>query len=712
MSSGPTGSGGSSAGPTEGPSSRVPFGAWPSPLSAELAAQGGVRLGGLAMSRDADGLPLVWWSALSGGANQVFVARGDGEPVRVEAVTSARSRLNEYGGGAFWVSGERLFWVDDDDQRIRVLDGAPRAGGAGEVVVLTPEAPVQRAFRYAAGAVAPAGDWMVVEREVHCAEDGTPLAEPAHDLAVVATDGSMWVRSVVSGADFVASPVLSPGGTELAWLQWDHPSMPWDSASLWAAGISVDTHGEVELSTPRRVAGGATGGAEVSACLPSWDEAGRLWWCDDRDGRWVLRRFEEAGLPAEGAGDRVPAFWDGGGEVGTPRWVSGQSRYGSSTGPQAAPGDDPTVGRVVLVESREGFDHLVVLAVGPDGPTVADSGSLALEPGWIDAVVVGREDVAGIAGAPDTPTSVVIASLSEHPDASGLRRPAVDPWPLGRESISMPEPVTFPTGPPGEPRTHADDGQSVAHGLFYPPRLDGCAGSEGELPPLVVRIHGGPTAAARAELSSSVQYWTTRGFAVVEVNYRGSTGYGRDYRNQLRGGWGEVEVEDCISAAEHLAAAGRVDPRRCVIRGGSAGGFTALEALCAPVTPSGFRFAAATTLYGVTDLMALAADTHKFESRYLDGLVGPLPEAEATYRERSPRWHPERIAAPVLILQGLDDPIVPPAQAEELVAALASAGVDHEYRTYAGEGHGFRNPATIVDALGAELAFYRRVLGI
>ncbi len=228
----------------------------------------------------------------------------------------------------------------------------------------------------------------------------------------------------------------------------------------------------------------------------------------------------------------------------------------------------------------------------------------------------------------------------------------------------------------------------------------------------MVRIHGGPTGYAFTELSPSIQFWTTRGFAVVEVNYRGSAGFGRGYRRLLDGGWGEVEVQDCIAAAEHLAGTGRVDPARCVIRGGSAGGFTALEAVCAPATRSGFHFAAATTLYGVTDLMALAGDTHKFESRYLDGLVGPLPQTRDRYEARSPIQHPERISVPVLVLQGLEDRVVPPEQAEVLVAALEANGIDHEYRAYEGEGHGFRNPSTVVDALEAELAFYTRVLAL
>jgi dipeptidyl aminopeptidase/acylaminoacyl peptidase len=278
--------------------------------------------------------------------------------------------------------------------------------------------------------------------------------------------------------------------------------------------------------------------------------------------------------------------------------------------------------------------------------------------------------------------------------------------PLDDDDLSVPEPVTFPTS----------DGE-VAHALFFPPRSSSSVAPAGELPPLVVRIHGGPTAAARAELSTSVQFWTSRGLAVVEVNYRGSTGFGRRYRDLLRGEWGVADVEDCLAAARHLARTGRVDPRRCVIRGGSAGGFTALAALCREGGDrdddggSGRTFAAACSLYGVTDLAAMAAETHKFESRYLDGLVGPLPGAEATYRERSPLAHVHRLQVPVLLLQGAIDPVVPLAQAEVLRDALRDNGVPHALVVFEGEAHGFRGVATIVRALGLELAFYGSVLG-
>ena len=667
----------------------VPYGSWPSPLSPAAAASGAPRFTGLALGRSASGEVAVWFAELCGGRN--VVSRQDHRGVRrVPQVGSARSRLNEYGGGAFWVGGDVLFWVEDDDQRIRRLDPETSL-----VEVLTPLPPAPRGWCFAGGVVVPSesftGDrWMVCERQVLCDGEGNPLEEPRNDLvAVSAADAPCGEPSdpvvLVEGADFLASPTVSADGTQLAWLRWDHPDMPWDAAELWVAELDVDDVPIVRGG--RRVAGGRADGdaarldRPVSVCLPSWSPDGRLHFCDDREDRWLLRGLTVSGLPCEAGAESAPALWDGGGEVGEPRWIAGTSRYGFLEG-----------GRIVLAETVDGLDRVVVRdaqgAAAP--PPVASSHVTDLRAdGRVVAMVLGR---------PDRLTSVV--RLDTSTDGSWRVRELTDAAsPLVDASISSPEPRSFPT-PDGE----------LVHALFFPPRLHGVVGPDGERPPLVVRIHGGPTAHAIAELTTSVQFWTTRGFAVVEVNYRGSSGFGRRYRDRLATDWGVLEVQDCITVAAHLAVEGLVDPRRCVIRGGSAGGFTALEAVCAPER-DGFRFAAATSLYGVTDLEALAVDTHKFESRYLDALVGPLPEASERYRDRSPLHHAERIAAPVLLLQGLEDRVVPPEQAEVLVAAMERRGVDHEYRTYDGEGHGFRRPETVVDALGAELAFYGRVLG-
>ncbi len=658
-----------------------PYGEWPSPLSPERATGSTPRYGDLLLSVSDLGHPLVWWSVVESGRGVIWrAAVKDGRATdqrRFDVVDSVRSRVNEYGGGSFWVRGETLFWVEDADQRIRRLDPD------GHVTVLTPEPPVTGAWRHSCGVMLPGRDWMIVERELHTDLDGSDLAEPVNELACVATDHPES-HTLVRGADFVAEPVLSPDGTHLAWLQWDHPNMPWTAAELWAAEITRED--PPRIRSPRRLAGGVMHGRSaglergVSVCGPQWSPLGVLHFCDDSADRWLLRRMPSAGLPPESVGESAVPIHDGSGEVGEPRWVGGGSRYGFS-------GNED----ILLAENVDGLGSLGVLH--------GESGEYELLPfdyTWIQSLAVSRDIAVAIAGSG---LRLTAPTVIDHSGGNSFSL-APDTPSVESASISRPERITYPT---------AD--AEVAHGLFYEPKLAGVSGPDSDKPPLLVRIHGGPTAEARSEYSSSVQFWTMAGFAVLDVNYRGSSGFGRRYRDLLNGEWGVAEVADCIHAAEYLAGAGRVDPLRCVIRGGSAGGFTALEAVCASATKSGFHFAAATSLYGVTDLTAMAADTHKFEARYLDALVGPLPQAEERYRQRSPLAHPERIGAPVLILQGLADRVVPPSQAEVLVDAMRHNGIDHEYKTYEGEGHGFRQPATISDALEREMRFYGRVMG-
>ncbi|MHB1137655.1 MAG: S9 family peptidase [Microthrixaceae bacterium] len=670
----------------------APYGSWPSPLSPEQAAAASGRFGGVVCGPD----DVVWIESRPGTDGRVSIMR-DGAEVGPPGLLSARSRVNEYGGGAMWVGpdgagGRRLFWVGAEDQRVRCLDPFR---GAEVIRSLTPVPPAARAWRHAAGVVSPDGEWTVCERELHVEPSGAALPEAVNDLAVVWTDGAGVDRLVgpgdVGGGDFVAAPTLAPDGTRLAWLRWDHPDMPWDAAELWVGELRRDGS-RLHLDDPRRLAGGRAGAVvrgtdhTISVCLPCWAPDGSLWWCDDAEQFWHLRRVDPgsdgAGFRA-GAGDHaalcLPAAAE---EVGEPRWVSGGCRYGFT--------DD---GRVVFAAMSEGLDGLWIAAMDGSGRERVPGPELTS----IDSLSVHGRSIAVIAGSATALPSVWRIDLD-----TGV---AVDlrdaPPPLAAEWISPARPLTFPTA----------DGEE-AHALFYAPVSADHRGPAGELPPLVVRIHGGPTAAARPELSPSVQFWTTRGFAVVDVNYRGSTGFGRAYRDLLQGAWGRVDVEDCLAAARHLGAAGLVDPERCVIRGGSAGGFTTLAALCFQDSWGfGGTFSAGCSLYGVTDLAALAADTHKFESRYLDGLVGPLPEAEEVYRERSPLFHADQLSRPVLLLQGSEDRIVPPSQAEVLVRALSEQGVPHAYVLFPGEGHGFLAAASIVRALGAELSFYGQVLG-
>ena len=729
----------------------APFGSWSSPLTARAVASGSPRFGELAHI----GSDVIWAESRPGydRSGVVFVSQPDtamNQELLLGAKISARTRVNEYGGGAFWVHGDprsdgRIYWVDAASECLLWAG----ADAYARELLLWPLVSSEGApsVRYASGVATPDGNWVICERESQKTTPGTGTEATADGVAnavladavladavladAVLADGAVANELVAirtapappvvivgegqpGSGDFTAAPTLSPDGLSLAWLRWDHPDMPWDAAELWAADVHYGGRKSIAITQPRRVAGGLAGGQArgltraVSVSLPKWSPDGHLWWCDDSTDWWHLYRSAVPGTPEAASGDHLePLIADAQEEVGEPRWVAGGCRYGFTSD-----------GTVVFAAKAGGFDSL--WSYDP-----ATSQRLPLPgPGFtcIDSVSVEGSSVAVIAGLADQPSSVwhidlasgVATDLRATPEVappsaagSAVAAPVAAPGaaPLGADWVSTPMAITFPTG-------SQEDGLVQAHALFYPPQSPRFHGPEGESPPLLVRIHGGPTASARAEFSPSLLFWTSRGFAVADVNYRGSTGFGRQYRDQLRGEWGVADVQDCIAAARFLAEQGLVDPGRCVIRGGSAGGFTALAALCFQQA-WGFdgTFVAACSLYGVTDLAALAADTHKFESRYLDGLVGSLPEQAATYRARSPLFHAEHLSRPVLLLQGADDKVVPPAQAEVLVTALQQNQVPHAYVLFQGEGHGFLLRETVVNALETELAFYGEVLG-
>jgi dipeptidyl aminopeptidase/acylaminoacyl peptidase len=652
-------------------STPVPYGAWPSPISARSLVEGAVGISEVRVDpQDPD---LVWWSESrpdEGGRTAIMqarLARTGTDPVPAVEVTppgaNVRTLVHEYGGGSWWPDGGALHYVDFSDQRLRRLDPG------GEITELTPEPPAPRAFRYADGRLTPDGDWIVCVRERHDTD-----GEPANELVAIATDGSMVVEVLWAGADFVMAPRLALDGKRIAWISWDHPNMPWDSTRLHIHGFANGRIGDeiVTLGTDD----------DISFCEPEYGIHG-LRVCSDHEGWWNLYDVDHP------CGTLLPAV-SGSFDIATPPWVFGMQRWG-------APASTPF-----------GPEHLFAVAGLPTGDElIVDGRTIATADSSISSVSHARPGAGGdLHGGPgiayagagyDHETEVVWVGISEE---GGLRRTVVRPsreLAFDRGFLISPESISFPTGP---------DGDATAHALFYPPTNPDHVGPSDAAPPLLVLAHGGPTAQARRQLQTGILYWTSRGIAVVDVDYRGSTGYGRAYRRVLEGQWGIADVEDCVAAARYLAARGDVDGGRLMIRGGSAGGFTVLAALAFHDV-----FAVGASRYGVADLEALATDTHKFESRYLDSLIGPYPEAKELYVGRSPIHHVDRLDVPMIVLQGDEDAIVPPNQSEMIVEALEAKGVPVSYVVFEGEQHGFRQADNIVAALESELAFFGRVLG-
>ncbi len=616
------------------------YGSWPSPISAADVAGAATRFDGARFVGDE-----IWWAQSvpdEGGRMAVRRRQGDGGTRDVlPAPWSARSRVHEYGGGAWCATDDgRLLFVEGSDQRVYALDddGAPMPLTPGED---------DTAF---GGLVWAAGRLLAV-RERTAASGGERA------IVEIALDGS-GARVVADGDDFVAQPALSPDGRHLAWIGWNHPDLPWDRTRLRVGrlrdGVVVD-------------AMSVTDGA-ASALQPVWSGSDELLYLDDASGRWQVQRVRPD------TGEHSTLTHDDA-DTGGALWTLGMRWF--------APLED---GRIVAVRTN-GEDSVVV--IDPADGTIRSVGVDGASQTFL-------EDARG------TRLLVTTASASAPlglwlVDADG----AAPPERLAGDDLSALE-AWLPA-----PRTMTADGvHGPVHAYFYPPTHPELRGPDDELAPCLVWVHGGPTAHVGPAASRKIAFFTSRGIGVLDVNYSGSTGYGRAYRERLRGQWGVADVDDVIAAARHLAAAGLADPDRLAIEGGSAGGWTVLSALT-----GGDIFAAGISRYGVGDARALVADTHEFESRYLDGLIGPLPETEEVYVERSPLTHPERFRVPLLILQGTEDRVVPPAQAEAIRDALRHHGVPHAYVLYEGEGHGFRRRETTIDALTSELAFLGEVFG-
>jgi dipeptidyl aminopeptidase/acylaminoacyl peptidase len=620
----------------------APYGSWKSPISAELVAGAEVGLEQVML----DGEDIYWIERRpQEGGRKVIVRRSAGRLADMTpAPFNARTRVHEYGGGDYAVADGTILFSNYSDQRLYLQrgDSEPRP--------LTPAAEL----RYADGRIDSRRNLFFCVREDHTAH-----GEAINTLVSVDVIEGGAGKILASGNDFYSSPRLSPDGSRLAWLTWNHPNMPWDGTELWVGKLTEDA----SLSEAVHIAGGL----DESIFEPEWSPDGKLYFVSDRTGWWNLYRY---------TGNKVEPVCPMDAEFGEPQWVFGNSLYGF----------DPGRG-IICSYKKNGISSLVTIDTATGTPD-----RLELPYSTISQMRTEGGRAILVAASPKEPVSIVTLNLATR-GLEVLRRSREVKIDSGY--FSMPRAIEFPTG-----------NGLTAHAIFYPPRNRDYVEPLDEKPPLLVMSHGGPTSATSSGLRYAIQYWTSRGIAVLDVNYGGSSGYGREYRARLKGQWGIVDVDDCVNGAANLVQSGEVDGDRLTIRGGSAGGYTTLCALT-------FRkaFKAGASHYGISDLEALARDTHKFESRYLDGLIGPYPERRDLYLQRSPIHFADRLSCPMILFQGLEDKVVPPNQAEKMVEAVRAKGLAVAYLTFEGEQHGFRKSENIERVLEAELYFYSKVYG-
>lgn len=621
----------------------LPYGSWQSPITADLIAS---KTLGLQEPMPFD--DYTYWIEMrpeEEGRHALVRRSPDGTTAdAIPPAFSARTRVHEYGFGAYVVDGGTIIFSNFDDQRLY------RQDGDGEPYPITPK----RAQRYADAIVDRPRNRLICVREDHTGD-----GEPVNALVAIPLDAQGDPVVLASGNDFYASPRLSPDGTRLAWLTWNHPNMPWNGTELYVGTLAPDG----SIAHPSLVAGSS----EESVFQPEWSPDGLLYFVSDRTNWWNLYRIRDGA---------VEVLTDLEAEFGRPQWVFGLSTY-----------DFLSAGRIVCAYTKDGVWRMATLDVNTRELT-----PLEVPYSSITNVRAAPGRVVFGGGAPTEPLSIVELDLDSG-DTQVLRRSS--DVPVSEDYVSAARAIDFPT----------EEGWE-AHGFFYPPRNPKYAGPADARPPLIVISHGGPTSATTSTLNLSIQYWTTRGIAVLDVNYRGSTGYGRRYREALEGEWGVADVEDCINGALYLVDQDEVDGDRLIIRGGSAGGYTTMCVLT-------FRdeFHAGASYYGVSDLEALTEETHKFESRYLDRLVGPYPERKDLYHARSPIHHADQLSCPIIFFQGLEDRVVPPDQSEAMAEALRQKGLPVAYVAFPGEQHGFRRASTIQRSLEAELYFYSQIFG-
>ncbi len=627
------------------PSHIAPYGSWKSPVTADLITSGTVSLEEIWV----DGEDVYWIESRPSERGRCVIVRCSPDNQitdRTPAPYSARTSVHEYGGGSFAVFNKILYFANSSDQRLyrQEENKAPKP--------MTTESESQ--LRYADLILDSRRNRLICVREDHTGKTREPMN------AIVSVKSGETVESgdvLISGNDFYASPRLSPDGTKLAWLSWDHPNMPWDGTELWVGEVQSDG----SMGKKEKIAGGP----KESIFQPEWSPDGVLYFISDRTEWWNLYRF---------ANGRIEPITQMEVEFGRPQWRFRMSTYAFESSE-----------RLVASYVSKGLWHLSAI----------DTKTLKLQEiktsySMISHVWTKGEHAFFIAGAPAEPMSIVEINLQTQKTSVLKKSSQVA---LDSNFVSIPQAIEFPT-----------EQKKTAHAFYYPPTNKDFSAPKGEKPPLIVLSHGGPTSAVTARQDLQLQYWTSRGFALLDVNYGGSTGFGRPYRERLNGQWGVVDVDDCINGARYLNEQGLADANRVIIKGGSAGGYTTL---CALTFRNFFKVGAC--YFGVSDLEVLDQNTHKFESRYSHSLIGPYPEKRDLYRARSPLHHAEKLSCPIIFFQGLDDKIVPPNQSEMMVEALRKKKIPVAYLAFEGEGHGFRRGETIKRALEAELYFYSKI---
>ncbi len=619
------------------------YGAWQSPIVAEWVAEASNVVSQVKIF---DGKVCWLERCAAEGGRQVVrqIHRGSVETI-TPSEFNVRTRIHEYGGGDYLVAGDTVYFSNDSDQRIY------RQSHGKKTVPITPMSDVPMALRYADFAITKDGRSLMVVREQHTGQS------VINELVLIPTDGSMKIVVLVSGDDFYASPCVSHDGKKLAWISWNHPAMPWDGTALWQAKFNEHTF---QLDSLQKIAGGE----KESIYQPQFSPNDELYFVSDKSGWWnfyVSRHNKiETVCPMEA-------------ECGYPQWIFGTNTYAFV--------DNNTL---AFIFTEKGKHSLGLICDGKRLTT--DFNDVHLEP----YLAVLGDQVVVIAATELSYLSIIAYHWRDQTKKviydGGQKK-------IDLAYISSPEIIAFPSS-----------NKLVTYGNFYLPKNPNYCASPKEKLPLIVMIHGGPTASTSIALNLTTQYWTSRGFAVLDVNYGGSTGYGRSYRERLNGQWGVLDVADCVNGVKYLIAAGRVDPKRVVVRGKSAGGFTAL---CALMFYN--LFAAGACYYPVTDLVTMLNDTHKFESHYAQTLIGKYPEDKAIYHERSPINHLNQLSVPIILFQGLKDHVVPPSQTQALIDEMEKKRLPYAYVTFADEGHGFRDAKHIQTALEAELYFYGKL---